>query len=107
VADVTYDGSPHGGSALVAGVGGLSQILTVHYTGRNGTVYADSVTAPTGAGDYTASATFAGDTNHAGSADSKAFTINRAPSSTVVSCPVSVDYSGSPLTILASRRLTM
>ena len=102
VADVTYDGSPHGGSALVAGVGGLSRDpdRALHRTQRDG--LRDSVTAPTGAGDYTASATFAGDTNHAGSADAKPFTINRAPSSTVVSCPVSVDYSGSPLTPCAA-----
>ena len=79
VADATFDGNPHGGTANVTGVGGLNQSLTVSYSGRNGTVYGPSTTAPTNAGDYTASATFAGDANHNGSSDSKDYTINKAP----------------------------
>jgi uncharacterized delta-60 repeat protein len=75
--DAIYDGGAHGGSATVTGPGGLSQNLTVSYSGRNGTVFSSS-TAPTNAGDYTASATYEGDANHNGSSDSKNFTIARA-----------------------------
>ena len=58
VADAVYDGNPHGGTAKVTGAGGLDQALTVSYSGRNGTVYGPSPTAPTNAGDYTASASY-------------------------------------------------
>src|SRR5439155_3360525 len=44
------------------------------------------------AGTATASYTFTGDANHNGSNGSKDFTIEKADSSTVVSCPVSVVY---------------
>src|SRR5207245_242327 len=71
VANATYDGNPHGGTANVTGAGGLNQSLTVTYSGRNGTVYTASTTAPTNVGDYTASASFGGDANHDGSNDSK------------------------------------
>src|SRR5438093_1080887 len=75
VSDAVYDGTPHGGTANVTGAGGLSQSLTVTYTGINGTAYAASTTAPTNAGQYSASASYAGDANHEGSSDSKSFTI--------------------------------
>ncbi|HSE84647.1 MAG TPA: kelch repeat-containing protein [Candidatus Binatia bacterium] len=94
VSDATYDGSAHGGTANVTGAGGLSQNLTVSYSGRNGTVYGPSTTAPTNAGDYTASASFAGDTNHTGSSDSKDYSINKAPSVTVVTVSDAI-YDGS------------
>ena len=41
-------------------------MATISYTGRNGTTY-NATTAPTNVGDYTASASFAGDANHNGS----------------------------------------
>src|SRR5206468_2278696 len=41
------------------------------------TVYLSSTTAPTAAGKYTASASFAGDTNHTGSNDAKDFEITK------------------------------
>jgi hypothetical protein len=75
VSNAPFDGNPHGGSATVTGAGGLSQSLTVIYEGINGTVYSASTTAPTAVGDYSASASYAGDTNHSGSADSKNFSI--------------------------------
>ena len=78
VSNATYDGNPHGGTATVTGVGGLSQSLTVSYAGRNGTAYGPSATAPTNAGDYTASASYGGDSNHDGSSDSKDFQIAKA-----------------------------
>jgi hypothetical protein len=84
VNDATYDGSSHGGTATVTGVGGLSQSLTVTYVGRNGTVYPSTTTAPTNAGDYTASASFSGDTNHGGSSDSRPFTIGKANATVTV-----------------------
>jgi hypothetical protein len=77
VSNATFDNSTHGGTATVAGAGGLSQSLTVNYTGRNATVY-NSTTAPTNGGDYTAAATFNGDANHNGSNDSKDFQIAKA-----------------------------
>ena len=78
VADIEYSGLPQGGSATVTGVGGLSQSLAVSYSGRNGTTYGPSTTAPTNAGFYTASASFGGDANHDGSTDSKDYQITKA-----------------------------
>jgi hypothetical protein len=78
VGNATYNGSPHGGTASAIGAGGLNQSLTVTYAGRNGTIYPATTTAPTNAGDYTASASFAGDANHTGSSDSKDFSIFKA-----------------------------
>ncbi len=78
VSNATYDGNPHGGSAVVTGPAGLNQSLTVTYTGRNSTVYGPSNTAPTNAGDYTASASYAGDSNYNASSDSKDYSIAKA-----------------------------
>ena len=96
VVDATYDSNPHGGSAVVTGVGGLNQALTVYYAGTGSTVYPSSTIAPTNAGDYSASASFAGDANHNGSSDSKNFTINKAASITTVTVAggVSFPYDG-------------
>jgi hypothetical protein len=64
-ANVTYTGSALTPcSATVTGAGGLNQSLTVSYTNN------------TDSGTVTASASFAGDTNHTGSSDSKNFNIN-------------------------------
>jgi hypothetical protein len=76
--DATYNGNPHGGTAAVTGAGGLNQSLTVSYTGRNATTYGPSTTAPTSAGDYTASASYGGDPNHVASSGSKDFSIGKA-----------------------------
>jgi hypothetical protein len=46
--------------------------------GINGTAYGPALTAPTNAGNYEASATFAGDTNHNGSSGFADFTIAKA-----------------------------
>jgi len=101
VSNATYDGTPHGGTASVTGVGGLNQSLTVSYSGRNGTIYGPSTTAPTNAGDYTASATFAGDANHTGSADSKDFSIAKAQTTLKITPPVNIQYSD-PATLVAT-----
>jgi len=76
--NVTYDGNPHGAMAVATGVVGLSQNLTVTYVGINGTVYAASTTAPTNAGQYEASASYAGDTNHTNRSGNADFTISPA-----------------------------
>src|SRR5207245_11531591 len=82
-ASVTYDGTAQMPcTASVTGVGGLNQALTVGYLNN------------TNMGTATASASFAGDANHTGSSDSKTFTIAQASSSTTVSCPASVPYTG-------------
>ena len=78
ISNATFDNQPHGGTAVVTGAGGLNQNLTVTYTGRNATTYGPSTTAPTNAGDYTASASFAGDSNHTASSDSRDFQIAKA-----------------------------
>ena len=74
-------------SASVTGAGGLNQSLTVSY-GNN-----------ISAGTATASATFAGDADHTGSSDSTSFTIDKAGSTTTVSCPAGpFVYNGSAQT---------
>jgi hypothetical protein len=60
-------------SASVTGPG-LSQSLTVNYTNN------------TSVGTATASATYTESANHLGSSDSKHFTIDKAPTTTAVSC---------------------
>ena len=78
VGNTVYDGNPHGGTATVTGFGGLSQGLAVTYTGRNGTAYGPSGTAPTNAGDYTASASYPGDSDYQSSSDSEDYSIAKA-----------------------------
>lgn len=73
-------------TAMVTGAGGLNQSLTVSYANN------------TNAGTATASANFAGDANHTGSSDAKNFTIDKASSTTTISCPANVTYTGAALT---------
>jgi len=87
-ATVPYNGSAQTPcTAAVTGIGGLSATLPVTYS---------PITA--GPGAVTASATFAGDSNHSGNSGSGGFTISQAPTVTVVSCPGSVTYNGSAQT---------
>src|SRR6185503_1248442 len=84
---VTYNGSTQTPcSANVTGAGGLNQSLTVTYS------------ANINAGTATAGASYAGDTNHLPGSDSKTFAIGKASSTTVVTCPISATYDGSPQT---------
>jgi uncharacterized repeat protein (TIGR01451 family) len=92
VSNATYDGNPHGGTASVTGPAGLNQSLTVTYTGRNSTVYGPSTTPPTNAGDYTASASYAGDSNYNASSDSKDYSIAKAASVITWSNPADIIY---------------
>jgi len=102
VADATYDGLPHGATATASGVGGLSQSLAVTYSGRSATAYGPSATAPTNAGDYTASATFAGDQNHAGGGDSTDFRIAKATQSITFNALSNKTFGDAPFALSAS-----
>jgi subtilisin family serine protease len=95
VADAMYDGNPHGGSATVTGPGGLNQSLPVTYAGISGTVFGPSPTAPTDAGSYSATATYAETANYQGSSDTKNFTINKA-TPTVTVTGGTFPYDGNP-----------
>src|SRR5207248_1457300 len=66
----TFTATGHGCTASWATTStdsGGGPVTPVTYTGRNGTTYAASTTAPSDAGDYTASASFGGNANHTGS----------------------------------------
>ncbi|MCA1834034.1 MAG: hypothetical protein LC750_15160, partial [Actinobacteria bacterium] len=79
--DAQYNGAAHGGTASWSSTGGDGEgaaISTITYTGRNTTVY-NSTTAPTAAGDYRASASFAGNANHTGSNNFADYSITRKP----------------------------
>ncbi len=86
-ASITYSGAALTPcSASVTGAGGLNQAVTVTYLNN------------TNAGTATANASYAGDANHTGSSDSDTFTIDPASSTTTVTCPASITYSGAALT---------
>ena len=101
-ANATYDGNPHGGSANVTGPAGLSQSLTVSYSGRNSTTYGPSNTAPTNAGDYTASASYAGDSNYNTSSDSKNYSIAKASQTITFDALSDKTYGDADFTISAT-----
>ena len=87
----TYRGTAFTATAVVTGVGGLNQTVAVVYSG--------DCTNVTSANGCTATASFAGDTNHNGSNDSKSITINKR-SITVTADAKTKTYSESdpPLT---------
>jgi len=86
-ASVTYNGSAQTPcTASVTGPGGLDQTLTV--------LYQNNINA----GTATASASYAGGANWLPSSDTKNFTIEKAATTTVVTCPASVTYNGSAQT---------
>jgi hypothetical protein len=83
---VTYSGAAiEPCTASVTGAG-LSSSLTPTYTNN------------INAGTATANASFAGDATYAPSTGSATFTIAKLATSTVVTCPISVDYNGSAQT---------
>src|SRR5438876_978310 len=99
VGGATYDGNPHGGTAVVNGVGLSNQPVTVNYAGIPPTSYGPSITAPTDAGASRLRATYAGDDNHLGSQDAQTLTIDKAASTTVVSFEAGpYTYRGSAFT---------
>jgi hypothetical protein len=85
----TYDGQPHPASASVVGLRGVDLgPPTVTYTDANG----NPVAAPTGAGTYTATASFAGDLYYTAATGSAAIVIEKAtPVFSLVSPPVVTD----------------
>src|SRR5262249_48224737 len=76
----TYDGDAHGGSGSVDVAGAR---VTLSYLGINGTTYS-STAAPTNAGAYLVTATYAGDASYTGSSGSALLTICKAASTTTV-----------------------
>jgi hypothetical protein len=102
VAGATYDGSPHGGTASVTGPAGLNQSLTVTYAGRNATTYGPSTTPPTDAGDYTASASYAGDANYEPSSDSEDYSIAKAETTTGLVSDINPSSVGQLVTFTAT-----
>jgi hypothetical protein len=88
-------------SATTVFNGSAQELCTAHVTGA-GDLDADvtpvTYTTNTDAGTAGASATYGGDANHTPSTGTSSFEITKAPSVTVVTCPVSVGYTGSALT---------
>ena len=82
-----YRGTAFTATAAVTGVGGLNQPVTVSYSG--------DCTNVTVANGCTATANFAGDTNHTGSSDSKSITIEKTSSTTTVTGGT-FNYDGNP-----------
>src|SRR5204862_1146244 len=76
VGPYTYRGTAFTATAQATGVGGLSEAVSVVYSGDCANV--------TSANGCTATATFAGDANHETSIDSKSITIGKATSATAV-----------------------
>jgi predicted outer membrane repeat protein len=102
--NAVFDGSPHGGSAVVTGDFGLSQSLLVTYSGRNATVYGPSSTPPTNVGEYTASAAYSGGPNNAPSSGSTDYAITTAPQtiSFLAAPPTNVTLGAAPVTVSAN-----
>jgi hypothetical protein len=60
-----YDTTAHAGSGSAAGVGGVTLApVTLSYSGTGSTAYGPTVSAPTNAGTYQVTASFAGNTNY-------------------------------------------
>jgi uncharacterized repeat protein (TIGR01451 family) len=100
--NAAYNGSPRGGTASVTGAGGLNQSLTVTYTGRNGTTYGPSTTAPTNVGDYTASASYDESSNHLGSSNSKDYSITKANQTITFATLSNKTYGDADFTVSAT-----
>jgi hypothetical protein len=73
----TYNGLPSPANGTVTGAGGLSTTPTFSFVGTGSTSYS-SATAPTNAGTYAVTATYAGDANHTGNAATVGFSIGQA-----------------------------
>ena len=99
---VTYDAEQHGATAAWAssGTDGAGGSLTVTYVGIDGTDYASSTTAPTDVGEYQASASFAGNTDHTGSSNTADFAITQA-TATIAVTGFSGAYDGEPHSVVS------
>ncbi len=93
VGPYTYRGTPFTATATVTGVGGLSQAVTVNYTG--------DCTNVTSANGCTATANFGGDANHDPSSGTKSITITKATAVCAIN-PYNVTYNGAAHTATGS-----
>src|SRR5262249_12718955 len=77
----TYTGLPQGGSGTATGVGGVNLTpVTLSYSGTGATTYGPTATAPTNAGTYAVTASYAEDANYfQASSAPAALTIKQAP----------------------------
>ena len=82
----TYRGTAFTATALVTGPGSLSESVSVGYTG-------DCINV-TVADGCTASATYAESANYLTSTDTKSITISKADTTTAITCPTNVTYTG-------------
>src|SRR5262249_27593103 len=91
----TFNSHAHSATAswTSTGTDGQGSPLTVTYVGIAGTSYPSSITAPSNAGSYRASASFVGDNNHTGNSNSADFTIAPADAHASVT-GYSVPYDG-------------
>ena len=89
----TYNGNPHAATVAVTGVGSVAVNGTMSVT------YNGSATVPTHADTYAVNVSFiSSDTNYSNANGSGSITIEKASSTTVVSCPASVIYDGAAQT---------
>ncbi len=102
----TYNGTPCPGSGSATGVLSGPDVLTpvtLSYSGTSNSnaAYGPSATAPTYAGNYTVTASFAGNANYiAGTSTPATITINQAaPTVTDNGPPPPPDYYGQPVTL--------
>jgi hypothetical protein len=101
-ADSTYDGNPNAASAVangVAGETGLSPAPTLTYYSGPTATGTPLAGAPTAAGTYTVQADFAGNGNYNPASNTRTITIEKAPTTTTVTCTAGpFVYNGSPHT---------
>ncbi len=91
----TYSGAPCAGSGSATGILAGPDVLTPVTLSYTGSGYGPTATAPTNAGTYSVTATFAGDANYnSGTAAPATITINKA-ASTVSVTGNTCTYSGS------------
>ena len=95
-----YDANPHAGTATAQGANGenLTAALTLNYVGTTtGGVSYNATGAPTQAGAYTVTATYAATANFLGASDSKALTIGKANQAITWAAPASAITYGTAL----------
>src|SRR5207244_6605404 len=77
----SYDGNPHAATGFAYGVGGVSDVLSpavsFSYAGIAPTVYGPTATAPTNAGTYQVTASFAGNDKYTIASNTPNITINK------------------------------
>ncbi len=77
----TYDGNTHGATGFAYGIGGVGDVqapaVTFSYSGTGATVYGPTAVAPTNAGTYNVTASFAGNANYSAVSNTATITINK------------------------------